>query len=39
MAFVIGLGDQAFGESHECDYPPEARTKRAVVRNACPSNG
>ena len=36
MAFALGLGDQVFGVSHECDYPPEARTKPAVVRNALP---
>lgn len=36
IAFALGLGDQVFGVSHECDYPPEARTKPAVVRNALP---
>jgi iron complex transport system substrate-binding protein len=36
MAFALGLGDQVYGVSHECDYPPEARTKPAVVRNALP---
>lgn len=36
MAFALGLGDQVYGVSHECDYPPEARSKPAVVRNALP---
>jgi iron complex transport system substrate-binding protein len=36
MAFALGLGDQVFGVSHECDYPAGARTKRVVVRNALP---
>ena len=36
MAFALGLGDQICGVSHECDYPPEARTKPVLVRNALP---
>ena len=36
MAFALGLGEQICGVSHECDYPPEARSKPAVVRNALP---
>ena len=36
MAFALDLGDQILGVSHECDYPPEARAKPAVVRNALP---
>lgn len=36
MAFALGLGEQIHGVSHECDYPPEARTKPVVVRNALP---
>jgi len=36
MAFALGLGDQVFGVSHECDYPPEALSKPVVVRNALP---
>ena len=30
---ALGLTDALFGVSHECDYPPEARTKPRVVRN------
>lgn len=36
MAFALGLGDQVCGVSHECDYPPEARAKPVMVRNALP---
>jgi iron complex transport system substrate-binding protein len=36
MAFALGLGDQICGISHECDYPPEARTKPVMVHNALP---
>lgn len=36
MAFALGLGDQLCSVSHECDYPPEAWSKPAVVRPALP---
>jgi iron complex transport system substrate-binding protein len=32
ILFALGLGDQIVGVTHECDYPPEARDKRVVVR-------
>lgn len=32
IVFALGLGDQLVGVSHECDYPPEARSKRVVTR-------
>jgi iron complex transport system substrate-binding protein len=31
IAFALGLGDEIVGVTHECDYPPEARTKPVVV--------
>lgn len=34
MAYALGLGDQVVGVSHECDFPPEAKTKLLVVRCA-----
>lgn len=34
IAFALGLGDSVVGVTHECDYPPEARTKLSVVRGA-----
>jgi iron complex transport system substrate-binding protein len=34
MVCALGLGDRLVGVTHECDHPPEARSKPAVVRNA-----
>ena len=31
ILFALGLGDQIAGVSHECDFPPEARTKPVVI--------
>src|SRR6185295_4510405 len=36
IAFTLGLGDQLVGVTHECDYPPEARSRTVVVRNVLP---
>ena len=36
LAFALGLGDDVVGISHECDYPPEAKTRPAVVHCAIP---
>ena len=36
MAYALGLSDSLVGITHECDYPPEAKTKPVVVRNALP---
>lgn len=33
IAYLLGLGDAVFGVTHECDFPPEAATKRRVVRS------
>jgi iron complex transport system substrate-binding protein len=30
--YALGAGDSVFGVTFECDYPPEARQKRVVVR-------
>ncbi len=32
MAYALGLGDQVLGVTHECDFPPAAKAKPAVVR-------
>lgn len=32
IVYALGLGDQLCGVTHECDYPPEARSKPAVIR-------
>src|SRR5437867_1776871 len=34
MAFALGLGDHVVGVSHECDFPPAAKTKPVVVKPA-----
>ena len=36
MAFALGLGEQLAGVSHECDFPPAAKTKPVVVKAALP---
>jgi iron complex transport system substrate-binding protein len=33
ILFALGLGDQVFGVSHECDFPPEARTKPVLIKS------
>jgi len=33
IACALGLADSLLGITHECDYPPEVRTKPVVVRN------
>lgn len=39
IAFALGLGDEIVGVTHECDYPPEARTKPVVTRSAISNEG
>jgi iron complex transport system substrate-binding protein len=34
IAFALGLGDEVVGVTHECDFPPEAKKRRVVVRSA-----
>lgn len=36
MAFALGLSEQLVGVTHECDYPPEAKSKPIVVRAVLP---
>lgn len=33
IAFALGLGDSVVAVTHECDYPPEARTRQIVVKS------
>ena len=33
IVYGLGLSDQLYGVTHECDYPPEARHKPHVVRS------
>ena len=39
MVCALGLADRLVGLTHECDYPPEIRTKPVVVRPAIPLGG
>jgi len=34
--FALGLGEQVVGVSHECDFPPAAKSKTCVVRSRIP---
>ena len=34
IAYLLGLGDQIVGVTHECDYPAEAKHNRVIVRSA-----
>jgi iron complex transport system substrate-binding protein len=33
ILFALGLGDQVAGVSHECDFPPGARTKPVLIKS------
>jgi iron complex transport system substrate-binding protein len=37
LLFALGLGDQVVGVTHECDYPPEAGSRRHVTRDRLPA--
>jgi iron complex transport system substrate-binding protein len=34
ILFAVGAGDQVVGVSHECDFPPEARTRPILTGSA-----
>ena len=34
IAYLLGLGDQIVGVTHECDYPADAKQKPVVVRSS-----
>ena len=36
MIYALGLEEALVGVTHECDYPPDAKTKPIVVRNVLP---
>lgn len=36
IACALGLSDSLLGITHECDYPPEVKSKPVVVRNVLP---
>src|SRR5580658_9338299 len=33
ILFDLGLGDQVAGVSHECDFPPESRSKPVLIKS------
>ena len=37
IVYLLGLGDQIVGVTHECDFPPEAQYKPVLVRSAIDS--
>lgn len=39
IVYTLGLGDSLYGVTHECDYPPQARSKAVVVRSAVETVG
>src|SRR5437667_10064321 len=36
ILFALGLEREIVGVSHECDYPPQAKTKRVVIHSRLP---
>jgi iron complex transport system substrate-binding protein len=36
ILYALGLGESVVGITHECDFPPEARSKRIVVSSRLP---
>lgn len=38
IAYALGLGDDLVGVTHECDWPPPARTKPRVSRTLLPAD-
>ena len=37
MLYALGLGDSVVAVTHECDYPPEARSRPHLTRTILPS--
>jgi iron complex transport system substrate-binding protein len=33
ILFALGLGDQVAGVSHECDFPPDAKSKTVLIKS------
>ena len=38
ILFAIGAGDRVVGVTHECDFPPEARTRAALTSSLLPGD-
>lgn len=39
IVYALGLGDSLCGVTHECDFPPEARSKPVAIRSLVDSAG
>jgi len=39
ILFELGLGDQVAGVSHECDFPPEAKSKTVLIKSRISHTG
>ena len=37
MLFALGLGDSVVAVTHECDYPPQARSLPHLTRTVLPA--
>jgi iron complex transport system substrate-binding protein len=37
IVYALGLGERLVGVTHECDFPPDARTKPVLTASALPS--
>src|SRR5258705_10826475 len=38
ILFALGLDEQIVGVSHECDFPPAARSKKVVIHSVIPKD-
>src|ERR1700739_2573575 len=38
ILFALGFDREVVGVSHECDFPPQARTKRVVIQSRIPKD-
>jgi iron complex transport system substrate-binding protein len=38
ILFALGADKEVVGVSHECDFPPQARTRRVVIHSRLPHN-
>src|SRR5216110_957412 len=38
ILFALGLDEQIVGVSHECDFPPAARSKKVVIHSRIPQD-
>ena len=39
IVYALGIGDQLYGVTHECDYPPQALDKPTIIRGLVETHG